>query len=140
MMRRRRQLFPSGRGSTCINTGREKVFPEEVEQALKVHPAVLDALVAGIPDGRFGERVAAVVELRPDAATAPDELREHCRAALAGYKVPCQDRVRAARAALSDRTGGLPLGPFRSCLTNRFPDRARANQAAFRPGGAAPGA
>jgi acyl-CoA synthetase (AMP-forming)/AMP-acid ligase II len=80
-----------GRGSTCINTGGEKVFPEEVEQALKAHPAVLDALVAGMPDERFGERVGAVVELRPDAAT-PDvtELREHCRATLAGYKVPAR--------------------------------------------------
>jgi acyl-CoA synthetase (AMP-forming)/AMP-acid ligase II len=79
-----------GRGSTCINTGGEKVFPEEVEQALKSHPAVLDALVAGIPDERFGERAAAVVELRPDATTAPDELRDHCRATLAGYKVPAR--------------------------------------------------
>jgi acyl-CoA synthetase (AMP-forming)/AMP-acid ligase II len=78
-----------GRGSTCINTGGEKVYPEEVEQALKAHPAVLDAVVAGVPDARFGERVAAVVELRAGVA-APDagSLREHCRATLAGYKVP----------------------------------------------------
>src|SRR5690606_24515377 len=54
-----------GRGSGSINTGGEKVFPEEVEQALKSHPAVMDALVVGVPDERFGERVAAVVELRP---------------------------------------------------------------------------
>jgi 3-oxocholest-4-en-26-oate---CoA ligase len=78
-----------GRGSTCINTGGEKVFPEEVEQALKSHPAVLDALVAGVPDERFGERVAAAVELRPDGPQPEaDALREHCRACLAGYKVP----------------------------------------------------
>ncbi|TAM90941.1 MAG: acyl-CoA synthetase, partial [Jatrophihabitans sp.] len=51
-----------GRGSQCINTGGEKVFPEEVEEALKSHPAVLDALVAGVPDERFGERVGAAVE------------------------------------------------------------------------------
>jgi 3-oxocholest-4-en-26-oate---CoA ligase len=85
-----------GRGSTCINTGGEKVYPEEVEQALKAHPAVLDAVVAGVPDERFGERVAAVVSLRgggPGAsADAPDAeaLREHCRGSLAGYKVPAR--------------------------------------------------
>ena len=79
-----------GRGSTCINSGGEKVFPEEVEQALKAHPAVLDAVVAGVPDERFGERVAAVVGLRPGASAAEEELREHCRATIAGYKVPAR--------------------------------------------------
>ena len=54
----------------CINTGGEKVFPEEAEQALKGHPAVMDALAAGIPDERFGERVAAVVSLRPGVSPA----------------------------------------------------------------------
>src|SRR5699024_8624907 len=78
-----------GRGSGCINTGGEKVFPEEVEQALKSHPAVFDALVAGADDPTYGERVAAVISLRdgvdePD----PDELMAHCRTKLAGYKVP----------------------------------------------------
>ncbi|WP_066940387.1 acyl-CoA synthetase [Microtetraspora fusca] len=78
-----------GRGSGCINSGGEKVFPEEVEQALKSHPAVMDALVAGVPDPRFGERVGAVVEMRAGVA-APDaeELRTHCRGRIAGYKVP----------------------------------------------------
>ena len=80
-----------GRGSTCINTGGEKVFPEEVEQALKSHPAVLDAVVAGMPDERFGERVAAVVSLRDSGHPGDaDALREHCRAMLAGYKVPAR--------------------------------------------------
>jgi 3-oxocholest-4-en-26-oate---CoA ligase len=80
-----------GRGSMCINSGGEKVFPEEVEQTLKAHPAVLDALVAGLPDERFGERVAAVVQLRAGvAALDADELREYCRATLAGYKVPAR--------------------------------------------------
>lgn len=80
-----------GRGVTCINTGGEKVWPEEVEQALKAHPAVLDALVAGVPDERFGERVAAVVELRPGTPEpGADALREHCRAGIAGYKVPAR--------------------------------------------------
>jgi 3-oxocholest-4-en-26-oate---CoA ligase len=84
-----------GRGSTCINTGGEKVFPEEVEQALKAHPAVLDAVVAGVPDDRFGERVAAVVQLRPgaDAGADADALREHCRATMAGYKVPARIEI-----------------------------------------------
>ncbi|WP_149262525.1 acyl-CoA synthetase [Actinomadura sp. K4S16] len=77
-----------GRGSGCINSGGEKVFPEEVEQALKSHPAVMDALVAGVPDDRFGERVAAVVELRPGTSATADDLRAHCRAHLAGYKLP----------------------------------------------------
>ncbi|WP_030175393.1 acyl-CoA synthetase [Spirillospora albida] len=78
-----------GRGSGCINSGGEKIFPEEVEQALKSHPAVMDALVAGVADDRFGERVAAAVELRPDAAPPiVDELRAHCRTHLAGYKIP----------------------------------------------------
>jgi len=79
-----------GRGSTCINTGGEKVFPEEVEQALKRHPAVLDAVVAGVPDERFGERVAAVAGLRPGMSATEDELRTHCRETIAGYKVPAR--------------------------------------------------
>jgi acyl-CoA synthetase (AMP-forming)/AMP-acid ligase II len=75
-----------GRGSQCINTGGEKVFPEEVEEALKAHPAVRDAAVVGLPDTRFGERIVAVVELGSDA---PEEtLRDHVRGRLAGYKVP----------------------------------------------------
>jgi 3-oxocholest-4-en-26-oate---CoA ligase len=79
-----------GRGSTCINTGGEKVFPEEVEQALKAHPAVLDAVVAGVADERFGERVAAVVSLRPGATADAEALRAYCRESLAGYKVPAR--------------------------------------------------
>jgi 3-oxocholest-4-en-26-oate---CoA ligase len=80
-----------GRGSTCINTGGEKVFGEEVEQALKSHPAVFDAVVAGVPDERFGQRVAAVVSLRDDGAgVGAEALRQHCRAMLAGYKVPAR--------------------------------------------------
>jgi acyl-CoA synthetase (AMP-forming)/AMP-acid ligase II len=79
-----------GRGSVSINTGGEKVFPEEVEKALKSHPAVFDAIVVGTPSERWGSQVTAVVQLRPDLDAAPDfeELREHGRAHLAGYKVP----------------------------------------------------
>jgi 3-oxocholest-4-en-26-oate---CoA ligase len=79
-----------GRGSTCINTGGEKVFPEEVEQVLKAHPAVLDAIVAGVADGRFGERVAAVVSVRTGLSADAEALRAHCRESLAGYKVPAR--------------------------------------------------
>ncbi|MFJ6567732.1 acyl-CoA synthetase [Streptomyces sp. NPDC091292] len=80
-----------GRGSQCINTGGEKVYPEEVEQALKSHPDVYDALVAGVPDTTWGHHVAAVVQLR-DGAPEPslDDIQHHCRTRLAGYKVPRQ--------------------------------------------------
>ncbi|MGW1652369.1 acyl-CoA synthetase [Streptomyces atratus] len=78
-----------GRGSQCINTGGEKVYPEEVEQALKAHPDVYDALVAGVPDERWGNHVAAVVQLREGAAEPSlDDVQAHCRTRLAGYKIP----------------------------------------------------
>ncbi|MFG3530934.1 acyl-CoA synthetase [Streptomyces sp. NPDC047917] len=78
-----------GRGSQCINTGGEKVYPEEVEQALKAHPDVYDVLVAAVPDERWGNRVAAVVQLREGAAEPSlDDLQTHCRTRLAGYKIP----------------------------------------------------
>lgn len=78
-----------GRGSNCINTGGEKVFPEEVEEALKVHPAVEDCLVVGIPDEKFGEIVAAVVSLRPgNEHVHRDEIIRDARERLAGYKLP----------------------------------------------------
>lgn len=78
-----------GRGSTCINSGGEKIYPEEVEQALKAHPAVYDALVVGIPDDRFGQKVAAVVALREShPGASAEELSEHCREHVAGYKIP----------------------------------------------------
>ena len=72
-----------------INTGGEKVYPEEVEGALKRHPDVFDAVVVGVPDERWGERVVAVIELR-DGVPQPtlEQLDEHARAHLAGYKVP----------------------------------------------------
>ena len=77
-----------GRGNTCVNTGGEKVFPEEVEGALKSHPGVFDALVIGVPDERLGQRVAALVQPRPGAAADLGALQEHVRRLLAGYKVP----------------------------------------------------
>jgi acyl-CoA synthetase (AMP-forming)/AMP-acid ligase II len=77
-----------GRGSLTINTGGEKVFPEEVEEPLRDHPAVADAVVVGVPDERWGERVVAVVQPRSGAAPSLEELQAHCRERVAGYKVP----------------------------------------------------
>jgi fatty-acyl-CoA synthase len=76
-----------GRGSVVINSGGEKIFPEEVEEAVKVHPSVADCLVVGIPDERFGEAVTAVVSLRPGAQATPDELGAALES-LARYKRP----------------------------------------------------
>jgi fatty-acyl-CoA synthase len=75
-----------GRGSQCINSGGEKIFPEEVEEALKTHPAIEDALVFGVKDEQWGQAVTAVVEAR-DAVSA-DELIRHVKANLAAYKAP----------------------------------------------------
>lgn len=77
-----------GRGSLSINTGGEKVFPEEVEAALKEHPNVTDAVVVGVPDPRWGERVVAVVQPRAQSVVDTAELRSHCAMRLARYKIP----------------------------------------------------
>ena len=78
-----------GRGSVCINSGGEKIYPEEIEEILKEHEAVHDALVVGVPDEKWGQAVIAVVEC---AGTDPeaDHLRDHVRSHLAAYKVPKQ--------------------------------------------------
>ena len=77
-----------GRGSVVINTAGEKVFPEEVEEVCKLHPAVADAVAVGIPDDRFGEAVTAVVELHGDTTLEPDELVAHVKERLAAFKAP----------------------------------------------------
>ena len=78
-----------GRGSQCINTGGEKVFPEEVEEALKTHPSVRDAVVVGVPDPRFGERICAVVEPEPGAdPPSLEDMAAHVKSKLAAYKAP----------------------------------------------------
>jgi 3-oxocholest-4-en-26-oate---CoA ligase len=77
-----------GRGSVSINSGGEKIFPEEVEGAVKSHPDVYDVLVIGVPDERWGARVAAVVEPRHGAKPTLEDIQEHCRKKIAGYKVP----------------------------------------------------
>jgi len=81
-------LILLGRGSVCINTGGEKVFPEEVEEALKAHGDVYDCLVVGVPDDRFGERVTAVVSPVPGHRLDEDVLIAFARTRLAGYKMP----------------------------------------------------
>ncbi len=77
-----------GRGSACINTGGEKVYPEEVEIVLRAHPDVFDCVVVGVPDDRWGEMVVALIEATPDHPTDGEVLASHCRAELAGYKRP----------------------------------------------------
>jgi acyl-CoA synthetase (AMP-forming)/AMP-acid ligase II len=91
-----------GRGSFCINTGGEKVYPEEVEAVVKSHPLVADAVVVGIADPRWGERVAVIVA-PSGAAPSLDALQDHCREQLAGYKTP-----RALHVV--DRIERLPTG------------------------------
>jgi acyl-CoA synthetase (AMP-forming)/AMP-acid ligase II len=77
-----------GRGSGCINTGGEKVFPEEVEESLKLHPLVRDAVVMGAPHDRFGQQVIGFVEVNPGSELEIDDLKASLQDRLAGYKVP----------------------------------------------------
>ncbi|MCU1359046.1 MAG: fatty-acid--CoA ligase, partial [Ilumatobacteraceae bacterium] len=77
-----------GRGSQCINTGGEKVFPEEVEEVLKTHPSIADAAVVGVPDERFGEAITAFVEPAPGATIDQAAIIAHVRTMLAAYKSP----------------------------------------------------
>jgi acyl-CoA synthetase (AMP-forming)/AMP-acid ligase II len=77
-----------GRGSVCINSGGEKIYPEEIEQVLRKHPAVYDAVVVGTPDERFGERVTAVVQARPGVMLTHEELATFAAQSLARYKLP----------------------------------------------------
>ena len=77
-----------GRGNACINTAGEKVFPEEVEEALKTHPSIEDALVVGLPDEKWGQAVTAVVDLAPGHELDEAGLKAHVRRRLAGYKTP----------------------------------------------------
>lgn len=78
-----------GRGSQCINSGGEKIFSEEVDSAVKSHPDILDVTVIGVPDERWGASVCALVELREDAILPSlEDIQDHCRQTIAGYKVP----------------------------------------------------
>ena len=79
-----------GRGSVCINTGGEKVFPEEVEEGLKAHEAIFDAVVVGLADERWGQRVTALVQLRDSMSMSEEDVIVHARSKVAGYKCPKQ--------------------------------------------------
>jgi len=92
-----------GRGSVCINTGGEKVFPEEVEEAIKTHPSVLDAVAVGVPDEKFGEAVTAVVEAREGAEVDEASVIAHVKQKLAAYKAP-------KRVVVVDTIGRAPNG------------------------------
>ncbi len=92
-----------GRGSVCINTAGEKVYPEEVEEVLKSHPAVRDALVVGVPDEKWGQAVTGVVELEPNQPFDEQEVRSHVRGKLAGYKTP--KRIIVAEIAMRASNG-----------------------------------
>ncbi|HEY1633754.1 MAG TPA: acyl-CoA synthetase [Acidimicrobiales bacterium] len=95
-----------GRGSMCINTGGEKVYPEEVEAVIKAHPLVTDAIVVGADDAEWGQRVVCIVQATAEGAPALEDLRTHCRAHLAGYKAPralyLVDEVRRSAAGKAD--------------------------------------
>jgi fatty-acyl-CoA synthase len=77
-----------GRGSVCINTGGEKVFPEEVEEALKLHPSIRDAVAVGVPDDKFGEAITAVVEAEPGETIDAGDVITHVKGKLAAFKAP----------------------------------------------------
>ena len=103
-----------GRGSVSINSGGEKVYPEEVEGALKAHPDIFDVLVVGIPDERFGQRVAAVVQVRE--GTSPTSARHRHRSAQRDCRIQgsAQRVVRRPDQAQSGRQARLPLGEGRN--------------------------
>jgi fatty-acyl-CoA synthase len=111
-----------GRGSGCINTGGEKVFPEEVEETLKLHPDVRDAVVVGVPDEKWGEAVSALVELAPGRSPGEEALRAFVREKLAGYKVP-------KRVVFAANVGRAPSGKV-----DYKAAKARVKEALERPG------
>ncbi|HYI62766.1 MAG TPA: acyl-CoA synthetase, partial [Acidimicrobiales bacterium] len=96
-------LILLGRGNQVINTGGEKVFPEEVEEALKLHPSVADAVAVGVPDEKFGEAITGLVELVPDAELDEADVIAHVKARLASYKAP-------KRLLVVDTIGRAPNG------------------------------
>ncbi len=102
-----------GRGNACINTAGEKVFPEEVEEALKTHPSIEDALVVGLPDEKWGQAVTAVVELAPGQTLDEAGLKAHVRKTLAGYKTP--KRVFVASRSLRASNGKADYAAAKAC-------------------------
>jgi 3-oxocholest-4-en-26-oate---CoA ligase len=88
IMRADGTLHLLGRGSQCINSGGEKIFPEEIEQVLQQIPGIDDAIVVGIPDARWGEQAVAVVAIRAGSSSGEQEIQAYCRARLADFKTP----------------------------------------------------
>ncbi len=82
------RLLLLGRDSNSINSGGEKIHPEEVEAACRNHEAIDDVIVTGVPDERWGSSVAAIVQLAEHRSISLEELQDHCRGRVAGYKVP----------------------------------------------------
>ena len=99
-----------GRGSNCVNTGGEKVYPEEVEMAIKAHPAVYDVLVVGVPDEKYGQAVAAVVQPREGATVELDELRDVPADLALRLQAAPRAHPRRRDPAQRDRQGAVPPG------------------------------
>ena len=117
-----------GRGNVCVNTGGEKVFPEEVEGAIKEHPDVFDTLVIGIPDERLGQRVAAIVQPRDGVSLDLASLEAVVRQHVAGYKVPRTVWV-------TDHIGRTPSGKADYTWARRFADERLTAAAVATPAG-----
>ena len=115
-----------GRGNTCVNTGGEKVFPEEVEGALKSHADVFDAIVIGVPDDLLGQRVAALVQPREGRDLDLGALEAHLRTQIAGYKVP-------RSVWLVDQIGRTPAGKADYRWAHRYTEEHPAAGAATGP-------
>ena len=113
-----------GRGSVSINSGGEKIFPEEVEGAVRHHPQVYDCVVVGVPDERWGQRVAAVVQPRPGTEPDLEAVQEECRKHIAGYKLPREihyvDRIERSPSGKPDYrwAAAIALGEISSTPTS----------------------
>jgi 3-oxocholest-4-en-26-oate---CoA ligase len=122
-----------GRGSQSINSGGEKIFPEEVEAAVKSHPAVYDVIVVGVPDDRWGQKVAAVVQPRAGAAASLEEIQAHCRSKIAGYKVPRElhvvDQMQRSPSGKPDYPWAKRIAETRAAESEATKARQHANPA-----------
>ena len=115
-----------GRGSVCINTAGEKVYPEEIEEALKTHPAIEDALVVGVPDEKWGQAVTGVVRLDPAQPYDEAAIRAHVRGMLAGYKtpksiVPTERPLRASNGKADYKTAAEIAHSAVGCASDQTP-------------------
>jgi acyl-CoA synthetase (AMP-forming)/AMP-acid ligase II len=122
-----------GRGSQSINSGGEKIFPEEVEAAVKSHPAVYDVIVVGVPDERWGQKVAAVVQPRAGAAASLEEIQAHCRTKIAGFKVPRElhvvDQMQRSPSGKPDYPWAKRIAETRAAESEATKARQHANPA-----------